>query len=58
MDYLCEAVDAFDELAPQHPDEQNEFYEAVHRIQDLLAVRVLRRLYPHGWPTFRDGARG
>jgi len=49
MDHLCWAVDAFEELEMQHPDERNEFYAAVHRIQDLMAVRIARRHYPKGW---------
>lgn len=55
MDALVEAVAAFDELDRQHPDEQDDFYGGVHRCQDLLAVRAMRRLYPRGWVTF-DGS--
>ena len=55
MDHLCAAVDAFEELERQHPQEADEFYAAIHRLQDLLAVRVCRRVYPYGWVTFRDG---
>jgi hypothetical protein len=55
MDALCEAVDAFEALEREHPQEEDEFYAAIHRLQDLLGVRVLRRLYPKGWVTFRDG---
>ena len=49
MDALCEAVDAWNELERQHPDEDRDFYDAIHRLQDLLAVRVMRRLYPKAW---------
>lgn len=55
MDGLCDAVDAFVLLESQHPDEEKDFYDAIHRLQDLLAVRVCRRIYPKGWVTFRDG---
>ena len=55
MDALVEAVAAFDELDRQHPDEQDDFYGGIHRCQDLLAVRAMRRLYPRGWVTF-DGS--
>lgn len=56
MDALCEAVDAWEALERQHPQEDDEFYAAVHRIQDLMGVRVLRRDYPLGWATFSDAA--
>ena len=55
MDALVGAVESFDELPSQHPDEQRDFYDAIHRCQDLLAVRAMRRLYPRGWVTF-DGS--
>ena len=51
MDALIEAVMAFDALELQHPDEQRDFYDAIHRAQDLLAVRVCRRNFPEGWVT-------
>lgn len=52
MDALTDAVDAFVVLENQHPDEQQEFFTAIHRLQDLLAVRVCRRIYPRGWVTY------
>ena len=55
MDALKDAVEAFDQLDKQHPDEEFDFYAAIHRLQDLLAVRVLRRQFPKGWVTFSDG---
>lgn len=51
MDCLVAAADAFDALELQHPQEEEEFYAALHRLQDLLGVRVLRRLYPVAWVT-------
>jgi hypothetical protein len=55
MDCLCDAVDAFEALERQHPQEADEFYAAIHRLQDLLSVRAMRRIFPNGWATFRDG---
>lgn len=52
MDALIEATAAFDALPSEHPDEATEFYAAIHRLQDLLAVRAMRRIYPEGWVTF------
>lgn len=52
MDFLFDAVEAYGQLEIQHPDEPREFVAAIHRLQDLLAVRVCRRLYPEGWVTY------
>ncbi|HXI36236.1 MAG TPA: hypothetical protein VNH80_04930 [Burkholderiales bacterium] len=51
MDALTSAVEYFDKLDEQHPNDTHEFYTAIHVAQDLLAVRIARRLYPEGWPT-------
>jgi hypothetical protein len=50
MDALIRAVEAFARLDRQHPQEINEFVDGIHKCQDLLAVRIARRHYPHGWP--------
>jgi hypothetical protein len=52
MDALTDAVEAYSELEQQHPDEPADFIAAIHRLQDLLAVRLARRLYPDGWVTY------
>jgi hypothetical protein len=51
MDGLVAAYNAFSKTERQHPDEMRDVVDAIHRIQDILAVRVIRRLYPEGWPT-------
>jgi len=51
MDSLVRAVERFAKLEEQHPNDTHEFYSAIHTAQDLLAVRIARRLYPEGWPT-------
>ena len=56
MDSLVEAVESFNELEKQHPDEEADFFAGIHRLQDLLAVRAMRRLYPEGWETFSAGS--
>jgi hypothetical protein len=55
MDALCEAYNAYLELDEQHPADHHEFEAAIHRLQDLLAVRIARRSYPEGWAVFKDG---
>jgi len=52
MDALKEAVRMFDSLERQHPDEMRDFLDGIHRCQDQLAVRVCRRVFPSGWPTY------
>lgn len=49
-DALVDAANAFGALPKQHPDEGRDFCDAVHRLQDLLAMRIARRVYPKGWP--------
>lgn len=50
MDALVEAANRYGALPIQHPDEPRDFCDAVHRCQDLLAIRIARREYPEGWP--------
>lgn len=55
MDSLFDAAEVYRMLPVEHPDEPHEFLTALHRLQDLLAVRVVRRQFPDGWATYRDG---
>jgi hypothetical protein len=50
-DALVAAVRAWGKLPWQHPDENREFVDAIHRLQNLLTIRIARRHYPDGWPT-------
>ena len=50
MDALITAWNKFVGLQRQHPDEQRDFADGIHKCQDLLAVRIARREYPQGWP--------
>lgn len=56
LDGLVAAVEAFVRLPREHPREAEEFVDAIHRCQGLLAVRIARRLYPRGWPTYPSEA--
>jgi hypothetical protein len=49
-DALIEAVNAYAKLERQHPSEDRDFCDAIHRCQDLLVFRIARRLYPKAWP--------
>lgn len=52
MDALVLAFNEFAKIERQHPDEMRDFTDAIHRAQDLLAVRIARREFPDGWPTY------
>jgi hypothetical protein len=58
MDALCDAANAFGDLPHQHPSEDADFVNAIHRCQDLLAIRVARRQFPQGWPMYRPNRHG
>lgn len=52
MDALVTAFNEFASIDRQHPDEMRDFTDGIHRLQDMLAVRIARREYPKGWPTY------
>jgi hypothetical protein len=52
MDHLVAAHRAFVELEIQHPGELEDFVNALHRQQELLALRIARRLFPSYWKTY------
>jgi len=49
MDDIVGAWNKFIKLEKQHPDDINEFANAIHRIQGMLAIRSLRRQCPNYW---------
>lgn len=51
MKLLLLAQEAYFDLPQQHPSEPHEWEFAMHQLQGLLGIRVLRRDYPEGWPT-------
>lgn len=53
MDSLLDAFNHFLNLEIQHPNDTAEFIEYLHNIQRLIAVRIARRAYPTGWPTYK-----
>ena len=46
VDLLVEAHNNFIELNRTHPTEMTEWVSSLHKLQDLLGARVLRRDYP------------
>lgn len=55
MDALVDAANIYAELPVDHPCEPGEFVAAIHRAQDLLAIRIARRAFPEGWARFENG---
>ncbi|GAA0102583.1 hypothetical protein UT300012_32980 [Paraclostridium bifermentans] len=49
MDHVVAAWNKFTELENNHPSEWNDFADAVHKLQRILGLRILRRDYPEGW---------
>lgn len=54
MDHLVRAIQIYSELPIEHPNEPQEFLHSLHRLQDILAIRVVRRIYPAGWYGMSD----
>jgi len=53
MDLLLKCYEKYLELKLQHPSELDDFVYAVHLIQGLISKRIVRRLYPKGWPSYK-----
>lgn len=50
LDKLMECYSMFLKLDREHPDEMRDFVDGIHKIQSVFALRVVRRIYPLGWP--------
>ena len=51
MKHIINAYHAFIKLTPDHQNEIKEFVDGVHCLQDILALRIVRRAFPDGWYT-------
>lgn len=49
-----ECYDEFLKLDQEHSDEQREFSDGVHIVQNILMKRIVRRVYPKGWPMYKN----
>ena len=49
MEHLIAAWNEFISLPVQHPDDHDEFRHDLHRLQHLIGMRELRRIYPNRW---------
>lgn len=53
LDALASAHSRYVQLTAEHPDELRDWVTTLHRLQDLIAVRVARRAEPGVFPTRR-----
>ncbi len=49
MDSINDTWGKFLKLKKQHPSDEEKFCLAVHLMQGLMAMRIIRRDYPEGW---------
>lgn len=54
MDSLVNAWNKFVKLERTHPCDINDFADGIHKCQYELCMRVMRRDYPEGYPTYKD----
>lgn len=53
-DLIIKAHNKFIKLKENHPSELNEWLISIHRLQDLLGARVLRRDYPNTFYSIKE----
>lgn len=51
MDSITQGYNEWLKLEMTHPYEMQDFINAIHNIQSILAMRVIRRSYPKYWLT-------
>jgi hypothetical protein len=54
LKHLTAAHNLFVKLPSQHPMEQLEWALRLHALQDMIAMRVARRVEPDTFPTFAE----
>jgi hypothetical protein len=54
MDEICHGYSEWLKLEMTHPSDMQDFVNAIHTIQGILAMRVIRRGYPEYWLTHNN----
>jgi hypothetical protein len=54
MDSILQGYSEWIKLEMTHPNEMQDFVNAIHNIQSILAMRVIRRGYPEYWLTYKS----
>lgn len=57
MSNLIDCWNTFIAMERTHPDELNDFKEGIHKLESILALRVVRRLYPEGWFSLKNNKK-
>ncbi len=50
LNHLVDAFNEFIKLKSQHPDEQRDFADGIHKCQYLLGMRIARKYEPEIFP--------
>ena len=53
MDSISQGYNEWLKLEMTHPCEMQDFVNAIHNIQSILAMRVIRKNYPEYWLTYK-----
>lgn len=51
---ITNAWNKYCELEKMHPSDIMEFHQAIHQLQQLMAIRVSRREYPDFWISYKE----
>jgi hypothetical protein len=51
LEYLTDAWNSYIRLPVQHHSDKKEFQEAIHRAQQLIALRIARKVLPEVFPV-------
>lgn len=51
---LAEAWNKFNSLDKKHPSDNPEFLDSIHRAQQIVSLRVARRVNPEVWNVPKD----
>ena len=49
---IVETWNNFVKLEPTHPDDIKDFHRAIHQLQYVMGMRILRREHPEKYPTY------
>lgn len=53
MDNLVDAWNGFIKLEKQHPSENTDFMNGIHKLESILGMRILRRERPDIFPSYK-----
>lgn len=53
--FIIQLWNKFNDLPSQHPDEKNDFKNAIHQLQYILMAREARRNNPERFPIVKTG---